>query len=84
MNQKQIIVLCIGILGIGAAAFFMPRYKIIMIDSQNFIKTEQTSALYKRSGGKEQLHWDRIAPIAGGIALVCGTLIGLLREKKNG
>ena len=62
----------------------MPRYKIIMIDSQNFIKTEQTSALYKRSGGKEKLHWDRIAPLSAGIAIACGVLIGLVKEKKNG
>ena len=84
MNKKQTIVIVAGILGIAAAFFFIPRYKIVMIDSQNFIKTEQTSALYKRSGGKEKLRWDRIAAIGGGIVVAGGILIGLLGEKKNG
>lgn len=84
MNSKQTAVIIIGILGIIATVFLTPRYKIIMIDSQNFIKTEQTSSLYKRSGGKEKLHWDRIAPISGGIAILCVALAALLREKKIG
>jgi hypothetical protein len=84
MNTKQTVVLILGILGIAAVVFFMPRYKITMITAQDYIKTEQTSALYKRSHGIEKLHWDRIVPISGGIFLVCGVLIGLLRDKKNG
>ena len=84
MNTKQTAVVIIGVIGIAAAVFFTPRYKIVMIDSQNFIKTEQTSALYKRSGGKESLHWDMIAPLSGGIAIACGALIALLKDKRNG
>jgi hypothetical protein len=84
MNRKQTTVVVIGIFGIAAAVFLTPRYKIVMIDSQNFIKTEQTSSLYKRSGGKEKLHWDRIALISGGIIIACGILTGLLKEEKNG
>lgn len=83
MNAKQIAVIIIGIIGIAAVTYFTPRYKIILIDSENFIKTEQTSSLYKRSGGKEKLHWDKIVPISGGIILVGGILVFLLKEKRK-
>jgi hypothetical protein len=83
MNTKQIAVIIIGIVGIAAVTYFTPRYKIILIDSENYIKTEQTSSLYKRSAGKEKLHWDKIVPISGGILLLGGILIFLLREKKK-
>ncbi len=84
MNTKQIAVIILGIIGLIACVYLTPRYKILWIDSQNFIKTEQTSSLYKRSKGQEKLHWDRIAMIGGGIILVCGILVFVLKEKKNG
>jgi hypothetical protein len=84
MNKKQILVVVLGVLGVAAAVYFTPRYKLVMIDSQNFIKTEQTSALYKRSSGKEKLHWDKIVLISSGIILTCGILAVIFREKTHG
>lgn len=84
MNNKQIAVIIIGGIGIAVSLFLTPHYKIVYLDSKNFIVTEQTSKLYKRSKGKEKIHWDRIALISGGIVLAAGALCFVLKDKKNG
>ena len=83
MNNKQLIVIALGIAAITLIVIFTPRYKITWIGSTNFIKTEQTSTLYKRSKGKESLHWDKIALYSSIPILVCGIAAFSLR-KKNG
>ncbi len=81
MNKKQIIVCVLGIVTIVLIVIFTPRYKITWIDQKNFIKTEQTSTLYKRSKGKEELHWENISLYAGAAILACGMILFLLRGK---
>ncbi|HAJ56204.1 MAG TPA: hypothetical protein DCL35_00350 [Candidatus Omnitrophica bacterium] len=83
MNKKQIAVSVLAVLGIILLVIFTPRYKIIWIDSKNFIKTEQTSPLYKRSGGKESLYWGKIAAYSGLIMLVSGILVFSLKGKRE-
>jgi hypothetical protein len=81
MNKKQLYALVLGIVAIALIVYFTPRYKITQIDSENFIITEQTSTLYKRSTGKEGLHWDKILLYSGISAFVCCLAIFSLREK---
>lgn len=73
----------LGIAAVVLTVIFTPRYKITWIDSENFIKTEQSSPLYKRSSGKALMHWDRIGLCGAPIAALCGLLIFLLKERKS-
>ncbi len=82
MNNKQLTVLAFGIVAIGLIVYFTPRYKITQIDKENFIITEQTSTLYKRSKGKECLHWDKILLYSGIAAMICCLGVFSSREKK--
>jgi hypothetical protein len=79
--MKQILISVAAVVGIVLIVIFTPRYKITWIDKQNFIKTEQTSSLYKRSKGKENLYWDKIALYAGATILAAGVLVFLSRDK---
>ena len=81
MNNKQILILVITVIGIVLIVIFTPRYKIAWIDKRNFIKTEQTSSLYKRSKGKESLYWGRIALYAGTLILAASILITVSRSQ---
>lgn len=83
MNKKQTIILILAVIGIILTIIFTPRYKIIWIDSENFIKTEQSSPLYKRSGGKEGLYWGKIAAYSGLISMASGLLFFTLRDKRG-
>lgn len=82
MNKKQGTVLLLGIAAVVLIVIFTPRYKITWMDSENFIKTEQSSPLYKRSSGKALMHWDRIGLYGGAVLALCGLLIALLKERK--
>ncbi len=81
MNKRQTIVLILAVMGIALIFFLTPKYKITWIDSENFIKTEQTSSLYKRSQGKVQLHWDRIFKYSGIVFVTGAILIFILKER---
>lgn len=81
MNKKQIGVLALAIIGIVLIVIFTPRYKITWIDSKNYIKTEQSSPLYKRSGGKESLYWDKISIFSGLTVVAAAILIYSLRSR---
>ncbi|MBI5872893.1 MAG: hypothetical protein HZB36_01960 [Candidatus Omnitrophica bacterium] len=83
MNKKQITVLTLEVIAIVLIVIFTPRYKITWLDSENFIKTEQTSPLYKRSKAKESLHLDKIAIYSGLVAMASGLLIFGLRDKRG-
>lgn len=83
MNKKQIAVLALAIIGIVLIVIFTPRYKITWIDSKNFIKTEQSSPLYKRSTGKESLYWDKIALYSGLTVVLAAILLRALRSKHD-
>lgn len=83
MNKKQLAALALGIVAITLIIIFTPRYKITLIDSENFIITEQTSTLYKRSKGKESLHWEKISLYSGISSLVCCLAIFSLRKKRG-
>ncbi len=81
MNSKQIAVIILMVIGIVLIVKFTPRYKITKIDSENFIKTEQSSSLYKRTKGTEKLHWDRVILYSGLTAIGSGALIFALRNR---
>jgi hypothetical protein len=81
MNKKQNIILGLGVLGLILIVLFTPRYKIAWIDSKNFIQTEQSSSLYKRSKGDVKLHWDKILIYAGITVSLCGILMFIVRRK---
>ncbi len=83
MNKKQITVLVLAIIGIVLIVIFTPRYKIAWIDSKNFIKTEQSSPLYKRSKAKESLYWDKIALYSGLTVVAAAILLRALRSKHD-
>lgn len=83
MNSKQLLILALGGIGIVLIVLFTPKYKITWIDSQNYIKTEQTSPLYKRSRGTVQFHWEKILIYSGAATLVCGLLIFFTKEKNE-
>ncbi len=83
MNKKQIAALALGILAIALIIIFTPRYKITRIDTENFIITEQTSTLYKRSTGKENLHWEKILLYSGISAFTCCLAIFYLRGRND-
>ena len=81
MNNKQIVVLGLCVIAIVLIVIFTPRYKITWLDSKNYVLTEQTSALFKRSAGKAKLHWDKIALYAGLTLIAGGVALLLLRDK---
>ena len=83
MNKKQIAALAIGIVAIALIVKFTPRYKITRIDTENFIITEQTSTLYKRSAGTVNLHWEKILLYSGISAFVCCLAIFYFRERRE-
>ncbi|MFA5038772.1 MAG: hypothetical protein WC732_03740 [Candidatus Omnitrophota bacterium] len=83
MNKKQWLVLIVGVIALGLIFFLTPRYKITQIDQDNYIRTEQSSALYERSSGTVKLHWEHIALYAAITVLACGILLVSLR-RKNG
>ncbi|OIO36083.1 MAG: hypothetical protein AUJ74_03690 [Candidatus Omnitrophica bacterium CG1_02_44_16] len=83
MNKKQLSALALGIVTIILIVYFTPRYKVTQIDSKNFIITEQTSTLYKRSTGKESLHWEKILLYSGIPVLACCLAIFSLRGKNG-
>lgn len=80
MNKKQLIVLALCVIAVVLIVLFTPRYKITWINSDNYVLTEQSSALFKRSAGPAKLHWDKIALYAGLTLLVGGAAIFILRE----
>ena len=84
MNKKQQFILALTLISIILIVIFTPRYKITWVDSKNFIRTEQTSSLYKRSHGKECLHWDKIALYAGSLLAGCGIALFLSRRRRDG
>lgn len=81
MNKKQLIALAMGIVSIVAIGFLTPKYKILEIGPENYIITEQTSSLYKRSQGKEKLHWDKIFIYSSAPLLITGVLLLTLKDK---
>jgi hypothetical protein len=83
MNKKQLIIIWCGIIAVILIVIFTPRYKISWIDSQNFVQTEQTSTLYKRSKGVEKRHWDKIA-LTSGITLAASILLVFALREKHG
>ncbi|MFH1690960.1 MAG: hypothetical protein ABIC68_00100 [Candidatus Omnitrophota bacterium] len=81
LNVKQVIVLVLGVCAFGLCIYFAPRYKITEMGPGNYIKTEQSSSLYKRSSGKVKFYWGRIFLYEGAIILSCGILMFLLKKK---
>ena len=83
MNSKQIVTLGFIILAIAAIVFFMPRYKMVKVDADNYIITEQSSPLFKRSKGEIRLHWNWIIPASGGVVLLGGLGVFLMKERNG-
>lgn|GEM_PF-846557 len=83
MNTKQKILIFLGVVGIGLIVYFTPRYKITHIDEKNFLITEQTSPLYKRSHGEVKFHIDKILIYSALWLLIDGILL-ITTRKKNG
>lgn len=81
MNIKQLLIAIFSICASIIVIFYGPKYKITEIGPDNFIKTEQSSALYKRCTGKVKLYWNRIFLYESIVLLFCGFLIFLVREK---
>lgn len=81
MNLKQLLIAIFGICAFIIIIIYGPRYKITEIGPDNFIKTEQSSALYKRCTGKVKLYWNRIFLYENIVLLLCGCLIFSAREK---
>ncbi len=84
MNKKQIVVIVLAAIAIALIVYFTPRYKITWIDSNNFVKTEQTSSLYKRTKGKENFYWDRITVYSSAVVILTGIMIFTFRRPNNG
>ena len=83
MNKKQGMIIFFAVVAVTLIVIFTPRYKIFWIDSDNFVKTEQTSSLYKRSQGKEHLYWDKVALYSGATIIVAGIFVFTLRNKRG-
>lgn len=83
MNKAQKITIILGILALAAIAFFTPKYKLTRIDDENYIKTEQSSALYARCTGETKLHWDKIFIYWGATGAVCAILLFFLKGKNE-
>jgi hypothetical protein len=83
MNKKQRIVLSMGIISIALIIIFAPRYKITRINTNDYIITEQSSALYKQSKGLVRYHWDKIAARSGLAVLTYAALIFFMKEKNE-
>jgi hypothetical protein len=83
INKKQIVILVVGALAIAAIVYLMPRYKMVRVDANNYIITEQSSPLFKRSQGELRLHWNWIAPSSGGVILLAGLGVFFLRDKRG-
>lgn len=83
MNRKQSAVLALGVIGIILIVIFTPRYKITWLDSNNFVKTEQTSSLYKRSAGTVKFHWEKILVYSSITVVACGILLFVFKEKRG-
>lgn len=83
LSTKQVLVLILGICAFGLCLYFAPRYKITEMGPGSYIKTEQSSKLYKRSHGKVMYYWKHIFLYESTILLTCGLLIILLKNRKN-
>lgn len=81
LNTKQIIVIVIGFCAVILSIYFAPRYKMTEISPGNYIKTEQSSSLYKRSTGKVKFYWGRMFLYESAILLFCGILTFLFKSK---
>ena len=83
LNTKQIIILIFGVCIFALGIYFAPRYKMTEIGPGSYIKTEQSSTLYKRSSGKVKFYWGLIVLYESAILLSCGVFTLLLRTKQN-
>ncbi len=83
MNKKQKILLYLSVLGVGLIVYFTPRYKITQIDEKNFLITEQTSPLFKRSHGEVKYHIDKILIYSSLWLLIDGILLVTFRSKRG-
>ena len=83
MNKKQIIVIVLGVIALGLIVLLTPRYKITWIGSNSFIKTEQSSSLYKKSSGEVKFKWKKISFYSGIAIVTCGILLLLLKDKNG-
>jgi hypothetical protein len=81
MNKRQLLVLGLTLLIIGLVFWFTPRYKLVKIDENNYIRTSQHSSLYKSCKSPEQFEWPTILKISLPIAVLGSLLVFLLKEK---
>lgn len=81
MNNKQVIIVVLCVVILTLIVIFTPQYKVTWIDSKNYVLTEQTSPLYKRSKAPAKKHWDKIALYAGLTLMVAGALVLVLKDK---
>jgi uncharacterized protein YxeA len=81
MNNKQVIVVILCVIAIILIVIYTPQYKVTWLDRTNYVLTEQTSPLYKRSKAPAQKHWDKIALYAGLTLVIAGALVLVLKDK---
>ena len=69
--------------GLGCIGYFTPRYKITRIDEKNFLITEQTSPLFKRTNGEVRFHIDKIV-LYSSVWIVTGAVLLIALKGKDG
>jgi hypothetical protein len=83
MNNKQIIILVLCVIAVTLIVIYTPQYKITWLDSKNYVQTEQSSPLYKRSKAPAKKHWDKIALYTGLTLMVAGIMVLVLKDKND-
>lgn len=86
MNSKQRLVFFIAIVIIIAAFLFVPKYKIVNLDGtkDNYIKTKQSSSLYKACKSPAQFDWPFIARVSVPVVVAGAIFIVLFRDRDGG
>ena len=82
MNKRQLLVLILILGALFSIYKYTPRYKIVKIDSENFIRTEQSSPLYARTKAPEKLNLDKVVKYSIAALLTGGLIFVLLRRSK--
>ncbi|MFH1202518.1 MAG: hypothetical protein V1674_06485 [Candidatus Omnitrophota bacterium] len=84
MNGRQFLILILTIAIIAAIFYFTPRYKMVSLGSSgNYIRTEQSSPLFKKCTAQVQYDWPIILKRAGVVFLAGIALIFIFKDRSR-
>ena len=84
MNVKQIIVVFLMVIGIVLIFNYTPKYKIVMLPNEGFIRSQEGDPLYKNISAEEKNNWKDMGFSSLPVFIIGAILLLVLktREKK--